>query len=94
MLVTLSVSVASWLRGNIRKGMTMLQGMYTGSYAGKPIWRGVINGLYINQRECEYEHYIKLLWDMTVQGDQAILRLGGCKLCLLLLKETSQKRSR
>ena len=43
---------------------------------------------------CEYEHYIKLLWDMTVQGDQAILRLGGCKLCLLLLKETSQKRSR
>ena len=45
------VSVANWLRG-IRKGITALQGMYTGSYVAKPIWRGVLNVMYINRREC------------------------------------------
>ena len=68
MLVTLSASVLNWLRGNIRKGTTILQGMYTGNYAGKP------NGKWnVNKPEgvCENKRH-KLLWDMTIQCDQAI----------------------
>ena len=44
--------VANWLRGNIRKGMTILLGMYTGRYAGKKVLRGVRNDMYINRCEC------------------------------------------
>ena len=51
-LVTSSANVANWLRGNIRKGMTILLGMYTESYAGKTVLRGVRNDMYINRCEC------------------------------------------
>ena len=44
-LVTSSASVANWLRRNVRKGLRMLQGMYTGSYAGKITCRGVRSGM-------------------------------------------------
>ena len=72
-LVTSSASVANWLRGNTRKGNVDNVARYVHwKLCGKAnLECGVKWYVYKPEGVCENERY-KLLWDMTIQWDQAI----------------------